>query len=249
MKKSARKKHILAGGVAVAILVLLFGIMDQAGYVLSGPYIVKGGTLVIEEARPGSDVFIDNRRAGRINSEGSSSFGGIRPGERNVIVAHADAWPWILDFEGVSGQTTVLRPLQVYKEPEGISLTATAEASRDQADAALSQYREPTRIQPLKREDVRVWIEGATVFTQTGEELNQLFSSTNPIRSIFWYNDRSDAVIIASQDTVFALDLRAGQVQNFLPIYKGVAPEATADPNRPGKIFIKDNEEYLSVSI
>jgi hypothetical protein len=249
MKKRIQRKYILAGGIAVAIIVLLFGILDQTGYVFSGPYLVKGGSLIVAQAQPNSDVFIDNRRAGKTNANGGGSFDGIKSGTRNVIVAHPDFWPWILDFESAPGQTTTLQPLQVRRDPVESSIVRTDAVLKDQADAAFVQYREPTRIQPLSRNGVRVWIEGTTIVTQTGEVLVELFSSKDPIRTIFWYGERSDAVVVASRDTVFALDIRTSRVQNFFPIYQGVAPEAVADPERVDTIFIKDNNEYLSVDI
>ncbi|MAZ67484.1 hypothetical protein CL652_01800 [bacterium] len=249
MKKVTRKKYILAGGITVAILVLLFGVMDQSGYVLSGPYIVKGGTLVLEETQPNSEVFIDNRRTGEVTVDGIGSFDGLKPGTRSIIVAHPDFWPWILDFQAYPGQVTTLRPLQVRREQSDASITITEPANKKVAESALVQYREPTRFQPLARGNLRVWIEGATIFLHTGEEFVELYSSTDPIRNIFWYGDREDAVIVASQDTVFALDLRVSRVQNFFPIYRGVAPEAVADPTQPRRIFIRDAREYLAIDL
>lgn len=244
-----KRTYIFAGGIAVAVLIIGIGIIDYKGYVFSGPYVVKGGTLVIEEARGNSDVFIDNKRVGHTNEEGHASFSGIKIGKRTVIVAHEDSWPWILDFASVSGRTTTLQPLQVFEDPRGSNLVNSEDPLYIRATQNFNDYREPTRIAPLERADVRVWVEGTRILTQKNEEVRTVFTSPNAIRNVFWYGDRTDAVIVASHDKVFALDLRASEIQNFQPIYMGSAPEAIDDPIRTNEIFVRDGQQYLSISI
>lgn len=233
----------------MAVLVLSFGVISQAGYVLSGPYLVKGGELKIEQARPLSDVFIDNKRVGRINADGIGTFSGIRPGERNLIVAHSSAWPWTFNFSAESGALTTLKPLQVNQDAAGIPLLNTEDPVRVRAEKEFGKYQEPTRTEPLERQGTTVWVEGATVFVRNGEDVRSLYSASHPIRNIFWFGDRSDVIVIATQVNVFALDVRENLVQNFHPIYTGSAPEAVADPIRSHKIFVREGEQYLSVDI
>lgn len=249
MKKSPSKKYILSAGIALAVLVLIFGALSQSGFVFSGINLVRGAELVIENARPGSTIFIENKRSGTIGEDGTATFSGIKPGATNLIVSHTDAWPWVFDFESTAGASTTVAPLQVNVETDGSVLTDPEDPLLVRAKEKLNEYREPSRIQPLHRSEVQVWIEGANILTQQGEEVRTVFSSQNPIRNVLWYGDRNDVVIVTTLNNVFALDIRESEVQNFHPIYTGAAPEAVADPIRSDKIFVRDADQYFSISI
>ncbi|MBL4644584.1 MAG: hypothetical protein JKX80_01830 [Candidatus Pacebacteria bacterium] len=249
MKKIAQKKYIFAGGIALSVLVLLFGILSQAGFVFSGPYLVRGGELVIENARPNSVVFVENSRVGVIDDAGDATFTGIKPGSRSLIISHEDAWPWIFEFESTSGESTIIQPLQVNIETDGAVLANPEDPLRKRAETELDAYKEPSRTQPLSRNQITVWIEGSTIFAREGEEVRTILASKNPIRNILWYGERSDVIIVTTLNNVFALDIRKNQVQNFHPIYTGAAPEAVPDSTLSEKIFVRDVQQYFYISI
>ncbi len=251
MKKPQKTKsriYILSIAIAAAVLVLGTGVLHQAGFVRSGAYLVRGGTLVIEGARANSTVFIDNKRIGTIDEDGSRSFGAIKPGERTVIVAHPLAWPWIFDFEVGSSETRTLYPLQVTQEPQRVALTEQSDMYRHAA-AQLDGYREPVRNQPLERGDHRIWIEGTVVFVQKNQDVYSVFSSIYPIRNVSWYAERADTLILAVHNDVFALDIRKSDVQNFQPIYSGTTPEAVSDPTDSSRVLLRDAENYFSIAL
>ena len=253
MKKNAkqerRKKYVLAGAVLVSLFVLASGVISQAGYVLSGQYIVKGGTITLANTLAGSVVFIDDKQVGRIDAAGNGVFEGVKPGDRNVIVSHTDAWPWIFDFQSFPDGNTTLYPLQVAKDTNGTVLQDPADPIRRQAIVAFAKYGEPTRMQPLERVGTRVWVVGTAIFVQQNEEVRNIFSSPNPLRNVFWYGDRNDVIIVTMQNKVFALDLRKTEIQNFQPIYQGAAPEAVPNPTRSNIIFVRDAKQYFSIEI
>ena len=233
----------------MAFLVLATGVLQQAGFVRSGPYLVRGGTLAIEGARANSTVFIDNRRIGTIDEDGSRKFNAIKPGIRNVIVSHPDAWPWTFTFESIPSETRTLRPLQVTQESRIIAVENQSSSTYQRAVALLDGYREPVRSQPLEREDYRVWIEGTTVFVQKNDEVYSVFSSIHPIRNMSWYGARADTLILAVHNDVFALDIRTNEVQNFQPIYSCVAPEAVVDSGNAATLLLRDEGQYFSITL
>lgn len=250
MKYTVRTRtNILIAGIIVSGAVLMVGLMNQAGFVLSGPYVVRGGTLTITDALPGSTVFIDEKRIGTIGADGSASFARIHPGKRTTIVSHASMWPWTLTFESQSGQPNTLTPLQVRRETQGSSLTDTNDPLYISAKRELDTYREPTRINPLERNGVMVWVDGSTVYAQENGAVRTIFASIHPITSVMWYGDRNDAIIVATQNVVAALDLRGNKVQNYLPLYTGVAPRAAADSVRSTHIFVEDDGKYFTVDL
>lgn len=250
MKNSVRvRTNILLAGIVLAIGILVFGFLSQAGFVISGVYIVKGGTLDITNALPGSIVFVDEKRIGTVGSDGTASFNGIRPGERDVIVSRPDVWPWILTFESQAGLPNTFSPLQVRQDAQGGTLSDANDPLLITAKQAFTAYREPTRINPLERDGTIVWVDGSTIYMQKNGAVRTIFASVNPIQTVSWYGDRNDAIIVATQNTVAVLDLRGREVQNYLPMYKGVSPQAVADPIRSSHIFVHDEGNYFTIDL
>lgn len=250
MKKSTKRTYILVVTIVLVVLILAFGIIRESGYVLSGPYFVRGGVLEITDARPNSDVFIDNRRAGRVNETGFSTFDGLALGERNVIVSSEGTWPWIFDFVSTSGQTTTLTPLQVRESTVGTPLLGEENPEYNKAVSLFAEYREPTRATPITHDESSVWVEGTSIFARLAATDSRIvYSSPHPIRNVFWFGDRNDVIVVANQHNVFALDLRESSVQNFQPIYTGSEPFAVANPDDARSIFVREGEQYLLVEL
>lgn len=236
-------------GGCIAAGVLLFGAVHQAGYVVSGFWIVKGGSVEIYNALPNSPVFIDNRRLGVTDSTGSFTAHVVRPGTRSVIVSNASAWPWILDVTVLSNELTRTNPLQVPQAAQINPLLSATDPLHISARNELAAYREPTRISPLTRGTTKVWVEGTIVYAQRGEEVHTIAASATPIRSLFWYGDRDDAVIMATQNVVAAFDLRKSSIQNYFPIYNGEAPSAAPDTIRSNQIFVRDADQLMVIRL
>jgi len=249
MKNQITKERILYTGIALVVIVLLIGAVNQTGYVFAGYKFVKEGYITIEDAKPNSAVFIDNKSRGNVDASGVGTFDRIKPGKRNIIVAAADSWPWVFDTHVQSNETSIITPLQIAQETQGEPLDDVSDPVHWQAKKEIRDYREPTSINPLERNGIKVWIEGTYIFVQKNEEVRVIHASTKPVRNIFWYRERDDAIVVASQNNVFVLDVRKSEIQNFLPVYTGTAPEAVADPLRPNYIFVKEGENYLALNI
>tara|TARA_B100000745_G_scaffold58094_1_gene34430 strand:+ start:21016 stop:21765 length:750 start_codon:yes stop_codon:yes gene_type:complete len=243
------KKYILYVGGVIAALVLLLGALSQAGFVVSGAYIVKGGTLTITSAYPDSIVFIDNRQVGRVAADGTFSKYPVKPGKRSIILSHTTSWPWMYTVNMQSRKNISIAPLQITKDPIRSLLTASDDPLLLSANSALSDYREPTRPQPLERNRRLVWVEGTTIYTQENDTVRSVISIQSPITSVFWYGDREDAIIVSARNAVFALDLRYGGAQNYLPLYTGTKPQAVADPIRSNIIYVKDAGDIFTLDI
>ena len=249
--KEKKRTYILAFGIVSAISVMLIGAIDQLGYVFSGPYIVKGGVLVIEQARPNSTVFIDNKNLTTTDQDGVAIIKGIAIGSHDVLVSHEDAWPWTLPFTSYRDTTTTLIPIQVARESQGTTLSAENTPEELQyAQSSFTAYTEPSSSNPMERDNTSVWVEGTDVYVRTIDEKTRVvLASLHPIRNIFWYPERTDAIVIASNNNVFALDIRQGDIQNFHPIYYGHSPEAVQNEQDTKSIFVGDNGKYFAVAI
>lgn len=250
MKNKVRtRKLILIAGGTLSVLIVLAGLIHQAGFVFSGVYIVKGGSLEITQALPNSAVFVDEKRRGTVAPDGTTTINGIRPGVRSVIVSHDTTWPWILDIHSSAGTPNSLIPLQVRKEARGATLSDAQDPLYISAQNEFKAYGEPTRFNPLSRNGVIVWVDGTTIYKQENGDMRTIFASVNPIRNVFWYGDRNDAIIVATQNVVVALDLRGREVQNFLPLYTGNAPEAVSDSIRSSHIFVRDADTLFTIEL
>ena len=253
MRTDRSRKLLLIAAVVAGVCVLGIGVLREAGYVVSRGYLVAGGELAIAGAVPGSAVFVDNRRVGRTEASGSTRFTGIGLGERTVIVAHTAYWPWTRTYTSASGETTELLPLQVPREPDVQPLSDATAILQQRATEAFAAYRQPAQIAPLEREGMRVWVQGTTVFAQQGGAVHTLFTSPHSVRSVLWFGNRSDAVVIASEQQVFVVDMpvagAASDSQNFFPLYTGTAPEAVADPIRSDVLFVRDGGEYVMLTL
>jgi|GEM_PF-1156395 len=242
------RKNILKAGIVLTVFIIFFGIIKQTGYVIDGVYIVKGGELHIENALPNSDIFIDSEKVGRTDEDGTAVYSGLGLGVRGVVVATNETWPWIMEFESISGEVSTLLPLQVTKKTSMSTLEADNELSTV-AKKEFFTYREPSRINPLERVGNKVWIEGTRILTQSGEEVHTVFSSVDNIKNIIWFGDRNDAVIVSVAEMVFALDIRESEVQNFFPVFVGESPQVARDQIRSNNVFIYDAGEYFHVDI
>ncbi|MDP2650262.1 MAG: hypothetical protein Q8P16_01735 [bacterium] len=245
-----RKYIFIAGGV-LALLVLGIGLLDYSGYVLNGPYIVKGGTVVVEDILPGTKIFINNKKEAEAGAnETSTSVRGLPSGTHSIIVAHDDAWPWLSEFEANIAQETTVRPVLVPREPNGSVITKDDErfaAARE----LLEGYTLPTREEPLTHEGgaYAVWADGNSVFARDGSAEDSVpfavFTSEFPVKSASWYKGHADVLLLAASDSIFTLDVEEKDVRNFQPVYKGVGPSFVVNPENNAELFVDDGGHTL----
>lgn len=246
-----QRKYILIAGGVLALIVLTVGVLDYSGYVLSGPYIIKGGTLVIEDVPAETKVFIDNKKRKETGaSETSVSIRGIAPGIHDIIVANDRTWPWISEFEASSAQTSTIYPVFVPRDPNG-SVVTKDDPRFDEMRNALGSYQLPTQDEPLIHEanGTELWVDDGVVFSRQANQIDELtttvFTSQFPIRSIAWYKGRVDVLLIASSDSIFAVDARESDIRNFLPVYRGVSPSFAVNPDNSTELFVDDGGHTL----
>ena len=247
--KKKRRTYIFAAGIVLAVVVIVIGIANQAGYVLTGGYLVRGATIIVEDSVPGSDVFLDNKRLGNTGVLGKASFPGIDVGEHTIIVAHESSWPWISTLTTAPGTTYNITPLQVRNETTAQLLGESTTPTQEEAESVLATYREPSGPAPLVRNENKIWIEGTQIRARIGNDVRIVLSSELPIRSLHWFNERDDAIVVSTGENVFALDARDTKEQNFLPIFQGVAPKSMPNPEDLSALFIEDDGQVFLLQL
>lgn len=234
----------LAMGIATVIGMFIIGagVLHTKGYVLTKTGVYQGATLTVTNVPSGTTVFIHNKNRGTV-SDGTKeiTIDGIAPGERDVIVSYPSAWPWVSRFNFTTEVPYTLNPILIPRQPEQVVITPTMNG-REAAVAAFTRTPLPTGTNPLASADgtALLWADGNTVYARAGGEPITTFSGTNPIRSLAWFLDRNDAVIIATDTQVFVIGIYPASPQNFLPIYSGTAPMFGLDGTNDYRIYIKD---------
>ncbi len=234
LKKRARTVGSVVAGTGIAIALFIFA----SNFVVDGEFIIRGGTVVVEGAPQGTQVLIDSTLRGKVKEDGTLTIKKIARGEHTLIATKGGYWPWLRTLEVKSGEKIRIAPLLI---PQEVIAKVV-----DSAPALLNFSN--TRVQA---ESMNIWAEGAGIYmqaTSTSAEPIAVFTAEYPVRTLAIYPDRTDTLIVAAGDLIFALDIDSGDTRNFLPMYKGTAPEFAIDAER-GTIFIKDEEKILELQI
>ena len=239
----------LAGVLALGIVG--FGILRTNGYVITREGVFKGATLVIENARPGAVVFIDNIERAVVPQDATSvTVSGIAPQESDVIIALNDAWPWIdrIVFETNTSYTRT--PLLLAREPDALPITQNM-PGHEAASAAFARTTLPTAVAPLFSTDQRafVWADNATVYARINGEAITTFTGKEPIRALAWFPNRFDTLIVAAGSQIFVVDIDPKNPQNFFPIYSGLAPTFGLDGTGDLRIYVRDGATLLLMGL
>jgi len=73
-----------------------------------------------------------------------------------------------------------------------------------------------------------------------------VFDSAVPIKSLAFYPNREDVVILAISSGVYAIEIDARKHQNFQPVYKGIDPSFVTEGNT---LYIKDSENLFRIEL
>jgi hypothetical protein len=248
--KMRQRKIVATVAVIAALALLVVGALRSAGFVLDGAYIVKGATVRIENTAENTQVFLDQKRRGKVGSAGTFTINNVTGGEHNIIAAHPASWPWVETISTTNREEVALEPLLIAREPEGAALTTGSEAFRNAA-ALLNTAKVPTPQHPLRSLDdsALVWFDGTTIITRTSAGENQTLRPRDTVRALLWYPHRNDALIVAAGNRIFVLGIKPGNPQNFFPVYDGVAPTFAISETTDNTLLVKDGENILLLSL
>ncbi|KND52062.1 MAG: hypothetical protein ABA06_02240 [Parcubacteria bacterium C7867-001] len=230
-----RRPYTFAFLVALVVITIGSTVFLSAGYRI-GPSlsIVKIGTLVIDDLKPGSSIFIDETES--LTSTGGSESVTLLPGSHRIIVSQGTNQPWNELVTIVSDGTTHVRPIFVERHPKERVLDAK-EAQR--AFSLMWSTMLPTKEKPLTMaggcasvyaRQNRVIAEVASSTSCTVPEYlcqngvcnpTIIFSANEEITSVLAFPKRDDALIIATKDRAFVLELDPRQPAFFAPLTHG----------------------------
>lgn len=202
--------------------------------------LVRTGSISIEGA-PAARIFIDEKRSGTVPADGVLRIPKVLPGARNVLVAEDGKWPWTKSVEVVEDETTAVHPFLVHSSPVARVLQ-NSDPQFAIAKTAFAARALPSPVTPLSSPDktVEVYVRDTTlgaVWRGASSSTPRFFcpkdvcgpidvlrTQQGGVRNVSFYGERSDVLIVAVTNGIFALDLDPTGTQNFQPLYLGTEP-------------------------
>lgn len=179
------------------------------------------GTLVVDSPAYGSRVFVDQHLAGTLKEAPDNVHLSEQTGKHNVIVSKEGYWPWAQDIEIKKNETTELHPFVI---PQKVSTERVVR---------LLFSNGVTGIDPAY-EKIAALFENLA----PSDEVKPLVEATH-IQNVSYADyapGRTDVLLVATNDGIYAVGIEKSEHPNFQPVYKGENP-----------LFVKatDNTLYI----
>jgi hypothetical protein len=183
------------------------------------------GTLVVDSPLYEARVFVDEHSAGVLRDAPNSLRLSERAGTHTVIVSKNGYWPWTETVEIKKHETTELHPFLV---PQKVSMeSVTRLVFANGATGVNPEYTEAANL-----------IENANI----SDEVLPLVEATRieGVTHADFAPGRTDVIIIAAKDGIFAVGVEKDERPNFQPIYKGENPSFVK--TKDNALYIKDGD-------
>lgn len=245
-------------------IVFLFVVLIVGGYMAGlrpgpGLTIVRVGTLVVTDLPAGSTIYADQAPGGTTKNGGSLSAD-LVPGSHTVIVDAPNQEPWEKIVVIASNEPTTISPILVPKQPDPRKVPDT---ETKVVSAAFAFTKLPTEVAPLSMGCANIFVSNNRVIAEaatttpgciapdylcTGDACSPtiVYAPVAALRSVIPFPGRTDAVIVATGEWVYALALDPRNPQYFAPITRGVMPLVA--PASTTAFYISDVGHLYSVS-
>jgi len=264
--KRARKNRRYAFFVAILLVIAAFSLYTK-GYRLStrGITQTKVGEIRLVVPEKGSAVFLDNKEkltTGRPNQE--VVFKRLENRVYTLLVAQENRFPW---YKAVDLSKTNTASLASFSMSKVIpSITVNADEPQYQSIKTVIERGVPATAAAKRRSKsnlVEAWIESGDnsihaqwlgqpadiprSFCPLGDCLAHIviFKGKSPIRSLDFFRDRDDVLIVAIENSISALELDTAPPQNFQPIFTGENPRF--EQPEDGILFIQNGPAFAVV--
>ncbi|MBI2039190.1 MAG: hypothetical protein HYT22_02855 [Candidatus Niyogibacteria bacterium] len=206
--------------------------------------IERTGGLFIAVPESGSKVYLDGDLERETNFlQSGTLIQNLTPRNYSVLVAKDGYWPWTKQLAVEGSAVVEAKALLVPQNVGGTPVARTAAEYK----AAINAIEKAKRNTATSTEEARFglaqdrkgraeiwwdsgqhiwfrWISDAPLPYYTDLPAKILFQSRSPLHGIAFYPSRDDVILLAAENSIFALEIDARGTQNFQPIYKGVEP-------------------------
>lgn len=183
------------------------------------------GTLVVNSPAYGSRVFVDQHLAGTLKEAPDSVHLSEQAGKHNVIVSKEGYWPWTQDIEIKKNETTELHPFII---PQKV---ATDRVVR------LVMSNGVTSIDP-EYAKIAALFENLAI----SDEIKPLVEATHILNVSYadYAPGRTDVLLVATSDGIYAVGIEKSEHPNFQPVYKGT--NLSFVKAKDNTLYIKDGD-------
>jgi len=228
---------------------------------------IRGGVYVFVPV-PNTTIFVGNEL------KGTSGFfqkeiliRGLKPEQYLVLTTNDDFWPWAKLVSVKRGEVEPLFPLLVPKVIKTTEIKNT-DSEYTRLTTLFKTPIVPRIISPtvstttLIQKKVKIWLDHDKIFAEWLGNNDAapkyfcvarsctapiiVFQSSVPIRSIDFYPLRDDAIILALDNGIYAVEIDNRTYQNFYPIFRGQAPDFRVDDD---VVYIKDTSYIASLDL
>ncbi|TSC61602.1 MAG: hypothetical protein G01um101448_817 [Parcubacteria group bacterium Gr01-1014_48] len=242
MRTEQRKQSYITI-IALFIIALMMGLWSSGALTRhSGP---KNASIEITVSDIGSRVFLDNKRKNTTTKENEVViFKHLESRVYTVLVASEGHYPWYKAVDLTKNQEVEFTPFSVATNLTNMTVPST-DPKFQSIKTVIHKDILPTKTGKRRSANgnVDIWTElssnsihaewvGNAVslpnfFCPLGACTNHIiiFSGKTPIRSLDFYKNRDDAVILAIENSISVLELDISPPQNFQPIFTGDSPK------------------------
>lgn len=249
------KEHFFKNKMKYSWVVLLIIVFISActlyflGYRFKDNYTLgKIGTLTLNVPLADTSIFIDNSQKIKTIKDDEVVKVSLSPKTHSVIIGRDRYFPWTKDFVVPSNGNVTLSPLFVSENASGQIIT--------QKDPEYWSLRSkiikdplPTEKNPLLSSDSKIslWIDDNAIKVSDGKKTTQVIQPDTVIRNVSFYENRNDAVIFSTSNSVYVIETDTFGAQNFMPIYRGTSPAFMK--TEPNFIYVLDGDTLMQVII
>ncbi len=242
------KKFQIYGGIFILLAVVALSLYSYGYRFKNNLTLGKVGTLSITIPMPLTSIFIDESRKITTSKDNEVVNLTFSPTKHSVIVSRDGYFPWKKDFVIESGKTTTIYPILVSQNATGEIITKNDKDYWTIRNKVVTDVL-PTKDNPGLSADgsVSIWVEDNAIMAKVGNEIKKVIQPDTIIRNVYFYKDRSDAVMFSTLGSIFIIEIDDEGEQNFLPVYRGQKPIfIKTDPNF---IYVLDAENLMQVII
>ncbi len=242
------KKQYIAGLVAIGIIFFIW-ICYGAGFRITNNLgIGRIGYADITVPLKGTSVFIDESQRIVTQKDNEVVTVPFTPSFHEVIISRDGYFPWAKSFTMKSNSRIAIAPILISQNASGQIITKNDPEYTKLRNLILAD-KLPTKTGPRVSRDgtTSIWIENNSIFAKKGDAVIEVITPQTPVRNLYFYKDRNDAVIFSTDTYVYMIETQKVGTQNFIPIYKGTKPSLVE--NDPNSIYVLDGESLMQVVI
>ena len=257
--------------VLAFLIVIPFLLLYSLGFRWDSTFhFYKTGGLYLSSPVTGSKIFVNNKEKKQTNIfQGSLFLQGLKPSKYSVLITKDDYWPWLKTLTVKEQMVIEARAILMPKESRGEvvfwgNYSPLKISKYYEIMANLKTLEKPTysRLTINQKEEIwwnpkdnkvfGKWLgdkESLPYFfcddTSCRDEI-LIFNSLSPIRNIDFYPKRKDAIIVAVQNGIYAVEIDGRGGRNIQPIYKGKEPIFTTYKNE-GSIYVLEEDKLIEI--